>query len=58
MIHKLCAILVRVSSQQARKVEVRSVDFNHAFVARMIARLDWGALRMAADSVSIYLPRL
>ena len=37
---------------QARKVEVRQVNFNRTFIARMIAKLDWSALRMAADAVS------
>ncbi|XP_060594896.1 multifunctional methyltransferase subunit TRM112-like protein [Ruditapes philippinarum] len=36
---------------QASKVEVKSVDFNPEFVARMIPKIDWAALRQAALDV-------
>ena len=36
---------------QARKVEVKAVEFNRYFIARMIPKLDWSALKTAADSV-------
>ena len=37
---------------QARKVEVKSVDFNGTFITRMIPKIDWSALRTAAKAVS------
>jgi hypothetical protein len=40
---------------QASKVEVKSVDFNPEFVARMIPKIDWAALRQAALDVRYIL---
>lgn len=37
---------------QARKVEVKCVDFNATFITRMIPKIDWPALRTAAKAVS------
>ena len=37
---------------QARKVEVRQIDFNPNFITRMIPRIDWSVLRAAAENVS------
>lgn len=36
---------------QARKVEVKEVDFNPEFVARMIPRIEWPALKKATTEV-------
>ncbi|XP_029470661.1 multifunctional methyltransferase subunit TRM112-like protein [Rhinatrema bivittatum] len=36
---------------KANEVKVNSVDFNQAFVARMIPKLEWSALVQAADSL-------
>ncbi|XP_071153883.1 multifunctional methyltransferase subunit TRM112-like protein [Mytilus edulis] len=36
---------------QATKVEVKEVDFNPEFTARMIPKVDWPALCQAAQSV-------
>ncbi|XP_064296558.1 multifunctional methyltransferase subunit TRM112-like protein [Phalacrocorax carbo] len=36
---------------QASEVRVRPVPFNAAFVARLVPRLRWGALREAAESL-------
>nr|XP_033810092.1 multifunctional methyltransferase subunit TRM112-like protein isoform X2 [Geotrypetes seraphini] len=38
---------------QANEVKVSNVDFNQAFVARMIPKLEWSALIKAADSVEV-----
>lgn len=37
---------------QATKVEVKEVDFNPEFVSRMIPKIDWSALRQAANDVN------
>ena len=37
---------------QATKIEEKDVDFNPEFVARMIPKIDWDALRSAANDVS------
>ena len=39
------------TAPQARQVEVKVVEFNADFIARMMAKLDWGVLRNAAQSV-------
>ena len=36
---------------QARKVEVKQVDFNASFITRMIPKIDWSALKTAAETV-------
>ena len=36
----------------ASQVVVKAVDFNAEFIARMIPKVDWGALRTTAQSVS------
>ncbi|XP_069501248.1 multifunctional methyltransferase subunit TRM112-like protein [Ambystoma mexicanum] len=36
---------------QATEVKVNTVDFNQEFVARMIPKLEWGALVEVADSL-------
>ena len=47
---------------QATKIEEKDVDFNPEFVARMIPKIDWDALRSAANDVSgckrlkVYIP--
>ena len=42
-----------VSVYQATKVEEKSVDFNAEFIARMISRIEWDALKQAAESVRL-----
>ena len=37
---------------KARKVEVKEVDYNPEFIARMIPKIDWPALRQATQQVS------
>ncbi|XP_044304534.1 multifunctional methyltransferase subunit TRM112-like protein [Varanus komodoensis] len=36
---------------QATEVKVKNVDFNPEFIARMIPKLEWGALVEAAESL-------
>ncbi|XP_053908543.1 multifunctional methyltransferase subunit TRM112-like protein, partial [Cuculus canorus] len=43
---------------RAEQVGVRPVPFNAAFVARLVPRLRWAALREAADSVRGAMGRL
>jgi hypothetical protein len=34
-------------------VDKKSVDFNPEFIARMISRIEWDALKQAAESVRL-----
>uniref|UniRef100_A0A8D2LK72 Multifunctional methyltransferase subunit TRM112-like protein n=1 Tax=Varanus komodoensis TaxID=61221 RepID=A0A8D2LK72_VARKO len=38
---------------RATEVKVKNVDFNPEFIARMIPKLEWGALVEAAESVKL-----
>lgn len=35
----------------ARKVEVKEITFNAGFITRMIPKIDWSVLRVAADTL-------
>lgn len=37
---------------QAKKIEVKEMEFNKHFICRMIPKLDWPALKSAADTVN------
>ena len=40
--------------QQATKVQVKNIDFNGFFIARIIPRLEWSVLKQAADLVVFF----
>jgi hypothetical protein len=44
-------IYFKLQFLQATKVEVKKVDFNPEFTARMIPKIDWPALCQAAKEV-------
>ena len=44
-------VCVCVCVLQARKVEVKEITFNAGFITRMIPKIDWSVLRVAADTV-------